>query len=773
MYSHAWDPETGGIILHHAPDSKSRSEDVAPVFCEELDWLGFDSYWDYPNCSQPLMWKTNGGKYYYQGSLVAERSSAGGLFLTPTVRVFSDGLTIDPVDIASTVSRNRSILDGLAITAIEEIVRQDAVLSKNVDVQAVAFSGGKDSMVLLDLVQRALDPDEFLVVFSDTHMEVSETLHTLDAAKAHWPALSFHVARSSRPALETWRDMGPPSRMHRWCCTVHKSAPSLILLRELTGIDDARVLMYDGVRSSESQSRGSYRMVSAGKKHSLQVNMSPILDWNSAEIYLYTFARQLPMNPAYRYGAIRCGCVVCPLSSRLWDSLITERFYDRACGFIDLLKDYAYGIGIPESEVRTYLSQGGWKGRSGGRGVNAVSTRLTETRTSNRTVFSASSPREDWKEWFKSLGQLHQESSSSFLVDMPRHGSFAVCYTEDSANLRLELDGFDSLPREAKPLVRAAINKSIYCAHCRGCEVECPVSALSTYPTVSIDQDTCIHCDRCLQVSEKGCLSAKSLWITLGGARVKSKRKSLNPYNHFGMRQEWLEEFLVDPADWPQRHTLGPRQFDSMKVWLKQSGIVTQGSLSHLGSIIYQMGLDSEIAWCAIWANLAQNSGIVEWYVQSVPWGSVHDKADYVDMLGDSWSPSTRYNGVTALVGLLRDTPLGNKLGLGMIVTERGNRVKSITKKGIRNPDPIAVLYSLYLYAETNDIYSFTVTQLEDMNGGPIRLFGCDRRALASMLNGLSASLPDFISVNIVRNLDNIQLRRERTSLEVLQLAID
>ena len=151
-------------------------------------------------------------------------------------------------------------------------------------------------------------------------------------------------------------------------------------------------------------------------------------------------------------------------------------------------------------------------------------------------------------------------------------------------------------------------NKSIYCAHCRGCEVECPVSALSTYPTVSIDQDTCIHCDRCLQVSEKGCLSAKSLWITLGGARVKSKRKSLNPYNHFGMRQEWLEEFLVDPADWPQRHTLGPRQFDSMKVWLKQSGIVTQGSLSHLGSIIYQMGLDSEIAWCAIWANLAQNS---------------------------------------------------------------------------------------------------------------------------------------------------------------------
>lgn len=392
--------------------------------------------------------------------------------------------------------------------------------------------------------------------------------------------------------------------------------------------------------------------------------------------------------------------------------------------------------------------------------------------TSDKAIFSVSKPRENWREWFKTLGHLQQESASDFSLNMPEHEALTIHCTEDRTNLRLEIGYYDSLPREARSPLKSSINKAAYCAHCQGCEVECPVSALSTYPTVSIDEGACVQCGKCLRVSDKGCLAAKSLWITLGGARVNSKRKSINPYNHFGMRQEWLDEFLVNPNDWPQRHTLGPRQFDSMKVWLNQCGIVRDGALSELGLTIQALGTESDIAWCAIWANLAQNSGIVEWYVNCVPWGSTHSKADYVDMLGDSWSPSTRNNGVTALVGLLRDTPLGNNLGLGIIVTERGNRVKSIIKRGLHNPNPIAVLYSLYLYAEANDIYNMTVTQLEDADGGPIRLFGVDPQTLVSMLNGLSATLGDFISANIVRNLDNVQLRREKSSQEVLEIAL-
>jgi len=773
MYRYEWDPETGGIILSSLPHEGPDTEDLSPVFSEELDWLGLDKHWTYQHTKHPLMWKVDGRKYFYRGELAAELSSSGGLFMTPAVKIHRPGLTLQPIDMDGTIERNRATMDGLTLTAIEEIGKQSARLSPRVDVQAVAFSGGKDSVVLLDLVQRAIDPDRFLVVFSDTHMEVSETLSTLEAAKKHWPSLAFHVAKSSRTALDTWRDMGPPSRMHRWCCTVHKSAPSLILLRETTGIRDAHVLVYDGVRASESQRRGSYLMVSEGRKHTSQINVSPVLRWSSAEIYLYLFARCLPLNEAYRYGAMRVGCVVCPMAPRRWDSLVTARFLDRAAGFIELLKSYARGIGIPESEMSAYLAQGGWKGRSGGRGVETARTRIAENRSSNATSFSISLPRESWREWFKTLGVLQQESAYDFSVCLPTGDSLLTHVTETSSHLKLELDGLDALPREARPLVKAAINKSAYCAHCRGCEVECSAAALSTYPTVHVDEESCVHCGKCLKISDRGCLAAKSLWITLGGARVNSNRKSINPYNHFGMRKEWLEDYFRDPSTWPERHTLGPRQADSMTVWLNHCGIEASKSLSPLGAILQRLGAESEVAWCAIWANLAQNSGIVEWYVRSVPWGSVHNKADFVEMLGESWSVSTRNNAITALTGLLANTPLGNQLELGVISSDRSTRTKSVFKKGLSSPHAIAVLYSLYLYAEASDVYRTTIAQLETACGGPATIFGLDRPALASILNGLSAECSDFISAGITRNLDNIHLRRDRTSIEVLTLALD
>ena len=47
-----------------------------------------------------------------------------------------------------------------------------------------AFSGGKDSLVLLDLMTKALAPKDYYVVFSNTGMELSDTLKTfVDATK--------------------------------------------------------------------------------------------------------------------------------------------------------------------------------------------------------------------------------------------------------------------------------------------------------------------------------------------------------------------------------------------------------------------------------------------------------------------------------------------------------------------------------------------------------------------------------------------------------------
>ena len=72
------------------------------------------------------------------------------------------------------------------------------------------FSGGKDSIVLLDLVQRSLAPDQFVVIFGDTGMELSDTYKAVEAAQKHYPNLNFHIAKSDYSAQESWDLFGPP-----------------------------------------------------------------------------------------------------------------------------------------------------------------------------------------------------------------------------------------------------------------------------------------------------------------------------------------------------------------------------------------------------------------------------------------------------------------------------------------------------------------------------------------------------------------------------------
>ena len=47
----------------------------------------------------------------------------------------------------------------------------------------VAFSGGKDSQVILDLVSRVIPPEKYTVVFTNTGMELPCTIDTVEIQK--------------------------------------------------------------------------------------------------------------------------------------------------------------------------------------------------------------------------------------------------------------------------------------------------------------------------------------------------------------------------------------------------------------------------------------------------------------------------------------------------------------------------------------------------------------------------------------------------------------
>jgi len=774
MYVTQWDPDTSGILLTDTRDIAVGSE-IRPVFYEELDLLGFSQHWNYQRVEEPLLWAIGGRRYYYKGELVAE-AEGGGLFTRPTLKVYREGLVLEPVDVDGMLEKNKALLQGLVQRSMKFIWQTYAKYQNKVDVTAVAFSGGKDSIVALDLVQRTLEPSQFVVVFGDTGMEVRDTYEAVKAAQERWPHLAFYTASSKKDALTMWREMGPPSRIHRWCCAVHKTAPTLLLLRELTGRVGAMALVFDGVRREESASRSNYDEITQGGKHKTQINASPIMRWSSGEVFLYLFDRHLVLNRAYRHGVVRVGCAICPMAARWWDSVSWRVYSEDMRVFVEELRGYAASAGISVSDIDQFVEDGGWKRRAGGRYLPSGGNRVLEQREGNTITFTLHRPTENWLEWAKTLGRMVQTGKSEGMIE--RNGAlypYVMQYFDNS--VAIEVQNLTQADRHVLSAFRAVALKTAYCTHCQACQVECPTGALQIHGEVRIG-DGCLSCGMCLDMRGRACLAAESLKTSEGGVALQGRdKRTLHSYQHFGMERDWLAEFFSSPGEWASRNTLGTCQFDAMLMWLRHAELIEGHRKSlmttDLVNRLIERGVDDLTTWAVIWTNLARNSSPVSWYVTAIPWGTVISQDELVLRMGEYFpqSESTRRNAVKALHGLLTKTPLATGLGLAEQLSSEKATKGVFLKKGWKEPSPVSVLYSLYRYAEKTGRYELTVSQLyEKADEGPYVVFGTERETLAAILRGLSVTKADLIRTDIVRDLDNIFLDRNRKAIEVLDL---
>ncbi|SFP74979.1 Phosphoadenosine phosphosulfate reductase family protein [Oscillibacter sp. PC13] len=279
MYSYSWDNETGGLLLNSSP--LSFSKEPRPVYYKELDILGFDQYWNYEkNDAYPYMW-AEANNYFYRGRLVA-KTKGGSMCTAPEIVLFEEpepnGTPLRFVDIPAMVEKNRDLLEKLAAETIKKIYNTYVEYMAKVDVFYVAFSGGKDSIVTLDLVQRSLPHNKFKVLFGDTGMEFPDTYRIVDTIERECNEnnIIFLRAKSDYNPSQTWKQFGPPATVTRWCCSVHKTAPQVLTLREYTGLHNFTGMAFIGVRASESISRSEYDYVSLGEKHKGQYSCNPI-----------------------------------------------------------------------------------------------------------------------------------------------------------------------------------------------------------------------------------------------------------------------------------------------------------------------------------------------------------------------------------------------------------------------------------------------------------------------------------------------------------------
>jgi len=851
MFKVIWEPAYNGVRLTMSSKGDALNVSPRPVFWEELDLLGLNKRgWIYPHVDEPLMWACD-RRYFYKGQFVLE-VKGGNVFDAPEV-IQQDGfetLTLQPVDMDRLRSRNEDtmfIIEHEAMDFINQtyrryknirevsqknpdldfqqlatslgkktkeehvVVKEDCdsfdvmplskaeeqgkapILSHDIELFVVSFSGGKDSQVTLDLATRVIPSEDIKVVYSDTGYELPSSLQLYKQVEeiyiGKYPQIEFYVAKNHEEVLHYWEMIGSPSNVHRWCCGIMKTAPLYKLLKEVSSLGrQPHVLSFIGTRAEESLRRASYQKVAKDAKHANVINVSPILNWNTTEVWLYLFLNGLPINTGYRYGLGRVGCIVCPFGADFNDYICNHVFPETAAPFISKIREFVRKGGI--KDVDNYIKKGSWKIRAGGKGYETPS-KISLISSSQSPDFKAlvTCPKENIFEWMKVLGPSFWKQSVGVYEGQIRYNRVIVevqmTIDEKNDTVLIEIPNVQQNPQFVSH-IRRILNKVTYCVHCELCEVECPTGALSVVPIVKIDEKRCVHCHRCLDFKDDGCISANSLKQAEGikMASKKDKKTTINRYNNFGFRENWLQFYFEHTDTFFENDEHGINKENQMNPflnWMRDSNILKPSSkdITSIGKLLAEKYASKPMSvWELIWINLTCNSEICYWYAGNVGYSIPYKKADIeakmdMDPTLSMYGASVKKNALGALQNAFVSSSLGNKLQVGVISKDDSN--KPVFLRMPHNTlSLVAAAYSLYRYSERQKRYILTVSEFydEQQKEGIYRQFGIDREVMGRLLLSLQEERNHVLRAELNMGLDNIILREDLTSADILKMML-
>ena len=416
-----------------------------------------------------------------------------------------DKVFFDEELIRKAIGANIKILQKKELQAIK-FIKKTTKLHRDKKV-LVSFSGGKDSTVTSYLVYKALE--NATLIFSNTGIEYPETVNFVrNFAKI----MNFELIELKPPKdfFDLCEELGPPSRMMRWCCFTQKSSP----INEYYATLDKPVLSFDGIRKNESKSRAKFERIRKNTKIIMQYSAYPVFDWTDFEVWLYILWRNIPFNPLYLYGFNRIGCWVCPNNGKFDDFLLKRVHPELYEKWNRWLINYAKR----NNKTHTWVHEGAWKQRKTKYKKFGVYT--IQRISASNFIISLKDREIDEKllEFFKIFGQENKEIVCNQTFVQFRGPDIVVHATIGGNIIRVKVNCTKNQKRKMFEVIKQ-LEKALNCVMCGACLGSCPFGA------IKIEHNKFKITDKCTQCLT--CVTSKFLKQSCVALHYKSKRETI------------------------------------------------------------------------------------------------------------------------------------------------------------------------------------------------------------------------------------------------------